>query len=220
MIKDIVINNKHYYLNVWKIKDEIGILHQFIDWIELPLEDQINKIADILIPQTKDLDYISRLYTMIILSSYANGDYSDILLTCPHCGNPIDTRISIRENLEFIPPKTVEVEINNKKHTISKQNIELCNELPLKDYNSILNQLNDDGDLKLCAKVKCIMCNNNVLAVRELKDLFENYVIMLDLEWYYSTLKYFISQLGFSKTDFDSLYPFEIELLTNEDKNE
>lgn len=221
MIKKINISGIDYKVNVWKIKDELNVLYQFMDLYELPLEDQINNVADILIPETKDLDYISRLYIMVLLSSYANGDSIDLLMTCPHCNNPIDTAIEIRDNLKFTPLNAVEVIINGEKHNITKSNLHLCDQLPLKDYNNIISKLsNGDGGLKLNATVKCIMCENNVEIETELVDLFSDYVIRLDLENYYKLLKYFIHELRFNKTDFDNLYPFEIQILLKKDDDE
>ena len=72
-------------------------------------------------------------------------------------------------------------------------------------------------DLRLETDSLCVMCMKKTKVLRTIDDLLENYIISTDLDYYYKTLKYFSKKLGFSVSDFNNLYPFEIDILTREE---
>lgn len=215
MKKNIIINNKEYSFNVWKIKDEINILFQFQNWIDLQINQQIENISNILIPEAKNLTYLQKLYCLVLVSASANTNLKNITMRCPICDNIIDNYISVNES---------ELVLNESEPVLYKDILiyskydKILDDINIKDYNEIIPKL-EDNSLKLKTSVKCLICNNDIEITRDENVLFEHYVIQLDINNYYKMLKYFIKEFNFSKYDFDNLYPFEIKLLIG-DTNE
>lgn len=230
MLKTFNVNGKEYNIKIWTVGKEKEVLLGFGDYVKLPLENQIKKMSEMLAPEIKDLPPLKQLELLVKASTFANTDSKTLRYICPECGGAVEVEIDITNNLVYNESHNDFVLNGNKiklnkdinKITVENKNTDgFLDSLSIQDYKLLEYECDNliDSDLYLEAETACLLCGHKTSLVRDKEALFQNYIIGLDLENYYELLKYFVKNLNFSINDFNSLYPFELNILLKE-KNE
>lgn len=225
----VKLNGKVYNVTAWTLGKEKEALLSFSNTNNWSFKEQIDVLAEILIPNVDVSNYMDKFYIMVVVSATINMDYKNISYICPHCGSPCHNTIDIIDNLVYtntydtyevddcvlsLGESLDEIEVIEGDKTAQ----EVIDSLTIKQIQELKERCeNVRSDLILSTESLCVMCGKKTKIVRNKKDLLENYIIGIDISYYYDTLRFFLSELNFTPSDFNNLYPFEIEVLTPKD---
>ena len=230
MKKSFSINDKKYIVTAWSLGAEKEALLSFGDGLaNASLKNKIEVLSSILIPDIETEHFMDKFYLMVKMSAVINMDYKNISYICPNCETPCKNVIDISKNIIYDRPSEYKINFKNKEILLCNniENISIkdtdtndfLDSLTLSEYKDLESICRSAKfDLRLETDSLCVMCMKKTKVLRTIDDLLENYIISTDLDYYYKTLKYFSKKLGFSVSDFNNLYPFEIDILTREEE--
>jgi hypothetical protein len=184
-----------------------------LDEDETPLNKYIEILAPDLPPDLKPINELEEVAYLIKLREISVSDLINGIVECPSCKTINDYNIETKDLIVDIDDGNNNIPIGLFTDVDQIINNNEADELILKDYNYLLEKINENNEkiLKLNQPVNCRVCGHQINIVVNPK-LILSKLSLVALYEEYMLLSYYSHN---SKTDIDSMYPFEREVILN-----